>query len=53
MSGTLAAPDTCARDELMSELCPVTPEHGRGSPEKLGGNRKKARTQYRGSETGH
>lgn len=37
VSDTFADPDTCARNELTSELWPVTPETGGESPEKLGG----------------
>lgn len=46
VSDTFADPDTCARNELTSELWPVTPETGGESPEKLGGSRRGPRIQY-------
>lgn len=47
MSDTFADPAVYTWNELTSELCPETPEHGRRSPEQLGGNGKKARIQRR------
>jgi hypothetical protein len=46
VSDTFADPDTCARNELTSELCPVTPKIGGESPDQSGGSGSGARIQY-------